>query len=690
MDNKTISVCFITDEGYVLPTSVALTSLCCNMAEDHQYDIYILTPKGISYENKRSFIDIGYNYKNVKITIIENDISELASLHISNDNKYLAATPTALLKFKIADIFKDLDKILYLDGDIIVRDDLIKLYNTGLGDNYAAAVRDLPQVLYDVQPLGGDISGREYFNSGVMLLNLKKIREDKLYDSFVETKKNCVNDSLMDQNVLNIVFKNKVVQLPFVYNVCYINLIESRERYGINKINELYGTSYNNIYEAAPDICIMHFSSKLKPWYFYDVPFADEWMKYYFLSPFRTKKLQRIFHDKRNIDIRETKALVEQLSEKGYSRRVIPVVFATNLEYAPFAAATIESIHKNGNPGFFYDIGIIIDKGMPMNMKKRLSDISYDNLKVTLWDVRNCFNDIDLYSVGHYSKQMYYRLLIPEIFTLYDKVIYLDCDIIVNTDIAELYDVKLENNYIAAANNFLRDNLLKHVTKRLKLEPSEYINSGVLVFNNRLFMQDNIKEKCFEHLKSFNKLPCPDQDIINLACRGKILKLDDRWNFQWHHQFKDAVKGNFLEDYSERYEKLLSEDVFIVHYTSSFKPWAYPDRFYAEYFWKYCRETDFYEHVLFKEIRKLTDKNEKSTNIAVNSEQKQRLNYEIQETQNSFTFKLARTFNRKLSVLPENNSLNESELLQYLNDLRNSTSYKLAAFLTWLPRKIRK
>ena len=84
-------------------------------------------------------------------------------------------------------------------------------------------------------------------------------------------------------------------------------------------------------------------------------------------------------------------------------------------------------------------------------------------MTIRLWDVRKCFEGVNLYSVGHYSRQMYFRWLIPEIFSKYDKVLYLDCDLVVRRNIGELYETNIHDNYIGAINNFLRSNLENYV-----------------------------------------------------------------------------------------------------------------------------------------------------------------------------------------------------------------------------------
>jgi len=701
-----INVCFIADNDYAAPTSAAIASVCCNSDKRCRYNIYIVMPGNSDYHVKRYLRENAHGWENITVRVIEAEFSDLEELHCGGNTRYLAATAAALLKFKLAELFPGLDKMLYLDGDVIVRSSLSDLYHYELGNNYAAVVRDLPQVLYENQPLGREIGGQEYFNSGVMLLNLKKMREDNIKNRLIEEKRSYADQSLMDQNIFNIVFKGAVLQLPFVYNACYINLVKSREKYDIGKLNGLYGTSYGNVYEVLPDIRILHFSSKLKPWYFYDVPLADEWLYYYTRSSMKNVRLQRIYHTGRNVDICQVRKQVRGLSaenERGVAK-VIPVVFAGNEAYLYYAAVAIQSIYENSSEAYLYDINIFVDETVSENMRKRLGSLEYSNLKITLWDMRNTFDGIDLYSVGHYSRQMYYRWLIPEVLSKYDKVLYLDCDIVVNRDIARLYDITLGENYAAAVPNFLRDSLINHVQNRLGLPLAEYYNSGVLVINCRKWIEQRLKSRCIECLQSYEKLVCPDQDVLNVVCKGKILTLDDRWNFQWHHQFPDARKGKFVLDYQKRYDRLASEIPWLVHFTSQVKPWKNPEKACAEFFWKYCRGSGFYEAVLFKGILYMKSVSDIKPTADIKSGKQKRINelrYHIDETHKSFTYRLSRAISwlpRKIKGYDytpvcdsgQSEDVQITVLENLIREIQNSRSYQLALKITALPRRLRR
>lgn len=694
MFENEMNICFAADDGYIVPTAAAIASVCYNSNSKIKYNIFVVMPAGCTENAKKAFAYSAQNYSNISVNIIECDISDLENLHKGDDTRYLSATKTALIKFRLPSVFNNLDKILYLDGDIIVKDDLASLFSLDISDYYAAAVRDLPQVLYKDQKIGSDISGKDYFNSGVMLLNLKKVREDNVEKRLIETKRSYTDYSLMDQNIFNIVFKDAVLQLGLECNACYVNLLESKDKYDIAQINKIYNRNYKNILQFFPDIKIVHFSSKLKPWYFYDVPFADEWLFYYRKTAFSDIKLQRISHTRRDVDIEKVKNAVNKASSETYDKfsKVIPVVFAGSEEYLYYAGTAIQSIYENSNPDYFYDISIFVDETVSEIIRNKLSSLKYKNIKINIYDIRNCLKGIDLYCVAHYSRQMYYRWLIPEVLSKYDKVIYLDCDVIVNTDIAELYDMDLKENYVAAANNFLRKNLLNHIKNRLCIDAGEYYNSGVLLINCKEWINRNLKNKCINCLKYYVKLPCPDQDVLNVICKGKIFRLDDRWNFQWHHQFSDARVEDFVLDYEERYNSLMNTEPYIIHYTSFIKPWEHPERAYAEYFWNSCRKSDFYEAVLFANIKRASMGLIKQGE----TEDAAKIRKQINKLQKSKTYKLSRLlgfiprklFHRDYLPIPEKGA-DARVLRKKLKSIKNSRSYKIALKIMKVPRKIK-
>ena len=686
---KYINIAFVTDDKYVTPTVVAITSLMDHIGISTKYNIFIITA-GLSKENEKLFNSFNTKHYNISLKIVKSttSIEELSKIHgetleSPDFSVYLSATPTALLKFEISELLPNIDKILYLDSDILIQDDLIDLFNIDLNDNYVAAVRDLPQVLYDNQRIGGDITGRDYFNSGVMLLNLKKMRKNNTSELLIATKINLQDKTLMDQNVFNMVFKDNIMQLSFLYNFCYTNMERSKDKYDIKQLNQCYRTHYSNFNEIIPDIKIVHFSSKVKPWDLFDLPFADKWIYYYFKSPVAGIPIQRI--DSKQYDEKEIgKIRTETLkaSQKiDFDGNIIPIVFCTNNDYAPFCATAIQSIIDTASRNNYYDIYIFYDNELWWSSQDRLKLMSkgINNINITLFNVEKAITQNVLYSCAHYSKQMYYRWLIPEVLTKYSKVLYLDCDVIAVTDVAELFFSHLDNCIIGAINNFCQKEMETYLINQLYIPIEEYINSGILIINSKKFLLEKTKDDLMQTLIKKRGLRCPDQDVLNIVCNGKIKYLDYKWNFQWHHFWPIDFDHRLTEYYKPIFNNLI-DNFAIIHYTSGIKPWIESGRRYAHLFWVANRKTLFYEETLINSIKVYTN-----TLIATKS-------VEMFPTNSAQLHQHKNETEARIATLEYENKQLEEEVNFYRKELdgtRKSLTFRIGRIFTFIPFQIR-
>lgn len=277
--NKPVAVAFISDDGYVMPTCVAITSLIGSKHKETVCEIHIVCAS-LSEESRNIFRR--FESDTVHIHILCQSAERFAGLHIFQDNSFCVATPAALLKFVLPELLPGYDRVLYLDGDLLVREDLSDLFNTDLKDAYLACVTD-SGTMYSQSKYIGRV--QRYFNSGVMLLNLDKMREDGLTDALIRAKLEMKDSSLMDQNVLNCVCDGRTVSLPIRYNLLAVNLLRAAGNWTLEQLNELYGTRYPDEASLFTDAAILHFSSKDKPWKNDAVAFADEWYRCYFRAP---------------------------------------------------------------------------------------------------------------------------------------------------------------------------------------------------------------------------------------------------------------------------------------------------------------------------------------------------------------------------------------------------------------------
>jgi lipopolysaccharide biosynthesis glycosyltransferase len=273
-----VAVAFICDSHYVIPTAVAITSLVFNKKPDTYYDIYIISA-GLSEKETEKFHE--FRGINTDIHIIKVSLKKFKGVNI-----FMHLTSAAYVKFDLPELIPNQDKVLYLDSDVIIQQDLSDLFETNIDDYYAGAVKDIGLIdnIHNI---------KNYFNSGVMLLNLKLMRENNTSMTLLNIAKSADNFIYMDQDCLNILFENKVKLLPGIYNCFYSLFLKNTEKYTLDYINQCFGTNYSSLNNIKINSCIIHLVSYDKPWIYYDCYFVNEWYEYFKKSPFKLHKLKR-------------------------------------------------------------------------------------------------------------------------------------------------------------------------------------------------------------------------------------------------------------------------------------------------------------------------------------------------------------------------------------------------------------
>lgn len=278
MIRDAIHIAFICDDNYVLCTGVAITSLKKVRDKSANYHIHVLC-NNVSEEKIALFEQLGEDNFNIDII----DLSENSYCSTFERTSYAKhVSPTALYKFALPEIFDTIDKILYLDGDIIIRDNLTHLFEIDVETCYAAVCKDFGAETFPA-PFNKrlHIHHKDYFNSGVMLLNLKKMREDKIPEKLRDYREHGINH-YMDQDAFNVVFNEEVVYFSCLYNMT----ISSWVMYSCATLNTYYNTDLSEKADFFLQAKILHLSSPEKPWKFYNVIGAEEWMGIYINSPF--------------------------------------------------------------------------------------------------------------------------------------------------------------------------------------------------------------------------------------------------------------------------------------------------------------------------------------------------------------------------------------------------------------------
>ena len=285
-----IPVAFATDRNFVPPTLVAIESMLSNAHETTFYDIFVLSPTQDRLSIEESFKYLDSKFENFKVQVIGmDDVFADAKMSISH------TTLSTYYRLKLPELLKEYDKCLYLDGDIIVNSDLSELFRNNIADFYVAGVR-APGYYYPKDWVDrhkkelGLPSIDKYINAGVLLLNLKKIRDDGVQKQMINLVKKSF--SSQDQDIINVACYNGIKVLPVKYNLMtkYV-----RFENGTNIIDEkairIWGELDSK--EALKSPMIIHYADKEKPWNNSGCVLFDQWNKYAQQVPYYKKRRKR-------------------------------------------------------------------------------------------------------------------------------------------------------------------------------------------------------------------------------------------------------------------------------------------------------------------------------------------------------------------------------------------------------------
>lgn len=277
-----IPIAFICDENYVMPTGVAITSLIANKNPETIYDVHIYG-NSITQKSKEKL----QSMKQIDVQITVHDISNKINTSSILDPEYVSNA--TYLKFELPSLLTQYNKALYIDSDTIITSDLTNLYNTDIDDVYAAVVEDIYAVLQ--KDANTNYNVNKFFNAGVMLFNLKMLREENMPTYLKKVQKEIQHyNTYMDNGVFVTVFNNNVKYLSPIYN--YMNPccdFNNEDFY-----NFYHDDKFKNISSPllpAKELTIIHYTAE-KPWNTACCFYWDEWIKYFKQSPFKKQKLR--------------------------------------------------------------------------------------------------------------------------------------------------------------------------------------------------------------------------------------------------------------------------------------------------------------------------------------------------------------------------------------------------------------
>lgn len=238
---KKMDVAFCVNNAYIEKVAVVMVSMLANHPDDY-FHFYIfssdLTDESIKYLNR-----LHYKYKNFEVSKVEVPTDLFKSLKLNIE--YISIE--TYYRYAIAELLPDLDKILYIDADLVINKNISQFYDMDISDYYVAGVEDYLIKTEKHKTKIGLTSEDVYINAGVLLMNLQKFRQDDMCQKLIKATENLWDKiKYQDQDIINIMCKGKIKQVDSIYNFTRANMKAEQ-----NKLK---------------NACILHYTGRQKPW----------------------------------------------------------------------------------------------------------------------------------------------------------------------------------------------------------------------------------------------------------------------------------------------------------------------------------------------------------------------------------------------------------------------------------------
>ena len=264
-----------------------------------------------------------------------------------------------------------------------------------------------------------------------------------------------------------------------------------------------------------------------------------------------------------------------------FDKNIVHIVYASDDKFAEILGVSLVSLYENSKNAedikvYVLDSGINSDnkrKLMSLSKKYKRSDIQF--IKATdISKVLSMKVNLDRGSLSQYAR-LFISSVLPK--TL-ERVIYLDCDIIINKSILELWQIDMHGKTISA----LKDAFSKQYRKNINLKPNDIMfNSGVMLIDMKKWHDNNIEKKLLKFIKSkHGNIQQGDQGALNAVLSKDTFVFHPKFNsvtiFYDFSYDEILVYRKPVDFYTKKeIQEAVNEPVFI-HYTTSFtsvRPW---------------------------------------------------------------------------------------------------------------------
>ncbi len=272
MNKITIPIFYAIDDGYAKFVAVSIKSLIMNANNNYNYEINVIY-ENLSEENAKKLKSL--ETENIKIILTEmsKNLSMITD-KLGNRLREYTFTLTIFFRLFIPCMFPKYDKCIYIDADTVIPGDISRLYNEDLNDNYLGCIVDKSTIdneilaSYFEQVVG--IPRDKYINSGVLLMNSKKLRDLKFDEKFLD---------LYTKYGFDVVAPDQ----DYINSMCYGH---------IKYLSDIYDAMPNPNNKEVENPVIIHYNLFLKPWQYEDIQYYDYFWKYAKFTPFYDEILE--------------------------------------------------------------------------------------------------------------------------------------------------------------------------------------------------------------------------------------------------------------------------------------------------------------------------------------------------------------------------------------------------------------
>lgn len=336
-NNLPIVICF--DDNYSHSGGALVQTIVKNSDSHKNYDILVLE-NGVSQRNKERLVSLIGRVPNFSLRFFDvNAFDEIKDVHTRAH-----FSPATYARLFIPRVFRAQERVLFIDADTVVNDDVAKLFEVDLGENLVAAVKDIVmegfvkhgavsdqhtgamEAKYYLRDYLGldDIDG--YFQAGLILFNLHQMHQENTYNKLIDALKEKTY-WFLDQDIMNRVFQGRIHYLPMTWNVFHGNGNTFEFFPGLKF------ATFSTFLEIRRNPSMIHFAGDQKPWNNPRVDFAEMYWNALRNTPWYEERVNNLvtrrLHDRKvvreNPEIRQSREETFRKFVKPRVKRLLPL-----------------------------------------------------------------------------------------------------------------------------------------------------------------------------------------------------------------------------------------------------------------------------------------------------------------------------------------------------------------------------